>query len=83
MDRSTQQREQAAACGGAEEVEDHGQNRKRRPHLEAQKGHRNQLAVLYAEKEGGGHEHADDGQMNPAHGGLILQRENNPATAGY
>src|SRR6266436_9459984 len=83
VDRSTQQREQAAACRSAEEVENHSQNRKRRPDLEAQKGHRDQLEVLYAEKDGGGHEHADDSQMNPAHAASSCRWKTNPAAAGY
>src|SRR5258708_4123404 len=74
-DRSAQQREQAAACRGAQYVENRSQNREGRTDIESQKGHRDHLAVLDAEKDGGGQEQDDDGQINPAHGGLICRGE--------
>ncbi|HEY1747627.1 MAG TPA: hypothetical protein VGG11_12800, partial [Xanthobacteraceae bacterium] len=62
-----QQREQAAASKGTEDVKDDRQDRERRADAEAEKKHRNDVQILERKDENRGDEQNDNYQINPAH----------------
>src|SRR3954466_9808530 len=69
---STQQRIQAAARRRAQEVGDGNQQRERHAGIEAEKSHGDDLEVLQRESDRRGGEQNDDGEVDPAHGCLLI-----------
>src|SRR5437016_4750201 len=69
---SAQQSEQAAARRRTQEVGDGDQQRERHAGIEAEKGHGDDLEVLQREGDRRDGEQNDDGEVDPAHGCLLI-----------
>ena len=70
---TAQERKQATACHGSEDINDRDQNGHRRPYAKAEEGYTDSLKVLESEDYRRGDEQDDDRQIDPAHSGPPIQ----------